>query len=52
MRQVERWSVSNCRRNGVNLSISAKGATPDKTGITTLPYFAKFNNYLKHVKKT
>ena len=24
-RQVEGWSVSNCRRNGVNLAISAKG---------------------------
>ena len=29
-RQVEGRSVSNCRRNGVNLAIYAKGTTPDK----------------------
>ena len=29
-RQVEGWSASNCRRNGVNPAISAKGKTPDK----------------------
>ena len=29
-RQVEGQSASNCRRNGVNLAISAKGITPDK----------------------
>ena len=29
-RQVERRSTSNCRRNGVNPAISAKGTTPDK----------------------
>ena len=29
-RQVERRSSSNCRRNGVNPAISAKGTTPDK----------------------
>ena len=29
-RQMERWSVSNCRKNGVNPAISAKGTTPDK----------------------
>ena len=29
-RQVQRRSVSNCRRNGVNPAISAKGTTPDK----------------------
>ena len=28
-RQVERRSVSNCRKNGVNLAISAKETTPD-----------------------
>ena len=28
--KVERWSVSNCRRNGANPAISAKGTTPDK----------------------
>ena len=28
--KVERQSVSNCRRNGVNLAISAKGTTSDK----------------------
>ena len=27
--QVDRMSVSNCRRNGVNPAISAKGTTPD-----------------------
>ena len=34
MRQVEGRSASYCRRNGVNLVISAKGTTPDKNGIT------------------
>ena len=29
-RQVERRSASNCKRNGVNPAISAKGTTPDK----------------------
>ena len=29
-RQVERRSASNCRRNGVNLAISAKKITPYK----------------------
>ena len=29
-RQVEGRSASNCRRNGVNLAVSAKGITPDK----------------------
>ena len=29
-RQVEGWSASNCRRNGVNPAISAKGKTSDK----------------------
>ena len=29
--KVEGWSASNCRRNGVNLAISAKGTTLDKT---------------------
>ena len=29
-RQVERRSVSNCRKNGVNPAISAKRTTPDK----------------------
>ena len=29
-RQVERRSASNCRGNGVNLAISAKGTAPDK----------------------
>ena len=29
-RQVEGQSASNCRRNGVNPAISAKGTTPDK----------------------
>ena len=29
-KQVEGWSVSNCRRNGVNLDTSAKGTMPDK----------------------
>ena len=28
--KVERRSASNCRRNGVNLAISAKGASPNK----------------------
>ena len=28
--KVERRSASNCRRNGVNLAISAKGTTPVK----------------------
>ena len=28
--QVERQSASNCRRNGVNPAISAKGTTLDK----------------------
>ena len=28
--KVERRSVSNCRRNGANLAISAKGTIPDK----------------------
>ena len=27
---VERWSASNCRRNGVDPAISAKGTTPDE----------------------
>ena len=27
---LERRSASNCRRNGVNLAISAKGTLPDK----------------------
>ena len=31
LRQVERHSVSNCRRNGMNPAISAKETTPDKT---------------------
>ena len=31
MRQVERRSASNYRRNGVNLAISAKGTTPEKS---------------------
>ena len=35
LRQVEGRSASNCRRNGVNPAISAKGTTPDK----------KLNNY-------
>ena len=35
MRQVEGRSASNCRRNGVNPAISAKGTTPDKNCITT-----------------
>ena len=30
MRQVEGRSASNCRRNGVNTAIFAKGTTPDK----------------------
>ena len=30
MRQVESQSASNCRKNGVNPAISAKGTTPDK----------------------
>ena len=30
-RQVEGRSASNCRRNGVNPAIFAKGTTPDKT---------------------
>ena len=30
LRQVERRSESDCRRNGVNPAISAKGTTPDK----------------------
>ena len=34
-RQVEGWSARNCRRNGVNPAISAKGKTPDKNLITT-----------------
>ena len=29
-RQVKGWSVSNCRRNGVNAAISVKGTTLDK----------------------
>ena len=29
-RQVERWSARNCRRNGVNPAIFAKGTTLDK----------------------
>ena len=29
-RQVEERSASNCRRNGVNRAILAKGTTPDK----------------------
>ena len=29
-RQVEGWSASNCRRNGVNPAIFAKETTPDK----------------------
>ena len=29
-RQLEGWSVSNCKRNGVNLAISAKGKASDK----------------------
>ena len=33
---MERWSASNCKRNGVNPAISAKGTTPDK----------KMNNYV------
>ena len=28
--KVERWSASNCRRNGVNTAISAEGITSDK----------------------
>ena len=28
-RQVEGWSASNCRRNGVNPTISGKETTPD-----------------------
>ena len=28
--KVERWSTSNCRRNGVNLAISAKATTLHK----------------------
>ena len=28
--KVERRSANNCRRNEVNLAISAKGTTPDK----------------------
>ena len=31
LRQVERQSASNCRRNGVNLAISAKGTTSYKS---------------------
>ena len=31
MSKVESRSASNCRRNGVNPAISAKGKTPDKT---------------------
>ena len=30
MRQVEGPSASNCRRNGLNSAVSAKGTTPDK----------------------
>ena len=30
MRQVEGLSAGNCRRNGVNLTVSVKGTTPDK----------------------
>ena len=30
LRKVERWNARNCRRNGVNPAISAKGKTPDK----------------------
>ena len=30
MRQVDGQSATNCRRNGVNPAISAKGTTPDK----------------------
>ena len=29
--KVEKQGASNCRRNGVNLAISAKGTTLDKT---------------------
>ena len=28
--KVERLSVSDCRKNGMNPAISAKGTTPDK----------------------
>ena len=28
--KMERWSASDCRRNGVNPAISAKETTPDK----------------------
>ena len=30
LRQVERWSASNCKRNGLNQAISATATTPDK----------------------
>ena len=30
LRQVEGRSANNCKRNGVNPAISAKGTTPDK----------------------
>ena len=29
-KKVERWSASNCRRNEMNPTISARGTTPDK----------------------
>ena len=30
LNKMERWSASNCRRNGVNPAISVKETTPDK----------------------
>ena len=38
---MEGRSASNCRRNGVNPAISAKGTTPDKRKLNNYYYFMK-----------
>ena len=47
--KVERRSVSNYRRNGVNPAISAKGTILNKNRITTINYYkwSRFNGVYK-----
>ena len=46
-RQVKRWSASNCRRNGVDPAISAKGTTKDKNRITAITTAIKLGKVVK-----
>ena len=44
--KVGRWSASNCRRNEVNLAISAKGTTPNKKLNNCYHYRSMWPSYI------